>query len=138
MWRFVNNVDWQEGRLDEPDAWPSDIFSILVEIDRGDGNPQWRLFTVATVTQGPLCGVKAVGMGSNQKKLAYCAIVIAATRQTSQHSAAGTNHATTGGFYCNSPAALRLNHKEMNARHQAESPRNADRGSGSEHTCEAE
>eukprot|EP00449_Zooxanthella_nutricula_P040948 CAMPEP_0198584886 /NCGR_PEP_ID=MMETSP1462-20131121/128605_1 /TAXON_ID=1333877 /ORGANISM="Brandtodinium nutriculum, Strain RCC3387" /LENGTH=114 /DNA_ID=CAMNT_0044316307 /DNA_START=12 /DNA_END=353 /DNA_ORIENTATION=- len=56
----------KEGRLDQ--LWAPRAAQFFEDLARIDGG-QWRVFTLVTVNQGPLAGLRAVGMGSNQRKL---------------------------------------------------------------------
>lgn len=59
-----DGVSRVEGQLDQKD-WSPQLLQALTTIDAG----HWRLFTIATVSQGPLAGRMAVGMGSNKARL---------------------------------------------------------------------
>mmetsp|Transcript_110408 Transcript_110408/g.285436 ORF Transcript_110408/g.285436 Transcript_110408/m.285436 type:complete len:685 (+) Transcript_110408:93-2147(+) len=75
-------IRWIYGQLDEKDRWSPELLRALASIDQETGGP-WRLFVRACVVRGPLTGVEALGLGSNQKKMqrsAGVALALAAIR----------------------------------------------------------
>jgi hypothetical protein len=63
-----NSVARQDGQFNMPQGWYPELFDALSSIDKRDAC-QRRLFTVATVSEGPHSGLRAIGIGSNQAKL---------------------------------------------------------------------
>lgn len=63
-----NSVARQDGQFNMRQGWYPELFDALLSIDKRDGC-QWRQFTVATVSEGPHSGLRAIGIGSNQTKL---------------------------------------------------------------------
>mmetsp|Transcript_85006 Transcript_85006/g.133763 ORF Transcript_85006/g.133763 Transcript_85006/m.133763 type:complete len:626 (-) Transcript_85006:153-2030(-) len=57
------------GQLDEREGWEAAFLQELSIIDCLNGTPQWRCFMVVLVSEGPLRGTCAVGIGSNQKHM---------------------------------------------------------------------
>lgn len=85
-------VERVQGFLDRTGDWIPDpgLFNALQAVDRlHSGGPQWRLFTLATVTSGPLQGLRAIGIGSNQKKLIRASNLALAITAARRHQSLG-------------------------------------------------
>jgi len=83
-----SDVVRQDGRLDVLEGWSPELFDALRAVDQATGS-QWRLFTVASVAKGLHIGLRAVGIGSNQRKLRRAsdlALALAVARMLGEHS----------------------------------------------------
>ena len=50
-------------------GWSPQMMAALTEIDTSENGREWRLFTVATITDGPWKDLEGIGIGSNKKTL---------------------------------------------------------------------